>query len=441
MNSRGLTVAAALLAVLAGLLWWSNREKAKEAAAPPKDASPKILSLTEGDVQKVELKKRASDDTVVERNKSGKWAIVSPKPYGADQDAVTSLVSSAATVNSDRLVDEKPTDIKQYGLDSPSLEVDVTQKNGKTSKLLLGDDAPGGSSTYAKLDSDPRVFTVASFTKTGLDKTTKDLRDKRLLTFDQDKVSRVEVDSKDGSVEFGRNKDSWQILKPKPLRADGLQVEELVRKLKDAKMDLNVSEDDAKKAAASFAKGVPVGTVKVTDSSGTQEMRVVSDTGAYYAKSTVVDGIYKVPEDLGKSLDRKLDEYRNKKLFDFGFNEPSKVELHAAGKTFSFQKTGEKWMANGKEMDNTSVQSFLDKLRDLSASMFVDTGFTAPVIDATVTSDSGKRVEKVLIAKAGDKYIAQRENEPALYELESKTVDELTKAAGDVKAPPPAAKK
>ena len=441
MNGKGLTVAAAVLAVLAGLLWWSNREKAKEATAPPKDASPKILSLTEGDIQKVAIKKRGGEDTVVERDKSGKWSIAAPKPYGADQDAVNSLVSSAATVNSDRLVDEKPADVKQYGIDSPSLEVDVTQKNGKTAKLLLGDDAPGGTGTYAKLDGDPRLFTIASFTKSGLDKTTKDLRDKRLLTFDQDKLSRVEVNSKDGNIEFGRNKDSWQILKPKPLRADGLQIEELVRKLKDAKMDLNASDDDTKKAAASFAKGSPVATIKVTDASGTQDLRVVSEGGNYYAKSSVVDGAYKVPEDLGKSLAKKLDDYRNKKLFDFGFNEPGKVEMHAGGKTYSFQKSGEKWMSNGKEMDNTSVQSFLDKLRDLSASKFVESGFASPSIDVTVTSDNGKRVEKVFIAKAGDKYIAQRENEPSLYELESKTVDELTKAAGDVKAPPAATKK
>ena len=45
------------------------------------------------------------------------------------------------------------------------------------------------------------------------------------------------------------------------------------------------------------------------------------------------------------------------------------------------RKSGEKWQSGGKEMDSTSVQAFLDKLRDLSASKFVDTGFTSPAID------------------------------------------------------------
>jgi hypothetical protein len=91
-------------------------------------------------------------------------------------------------------------------------------------------------------------------------------------------------------------------------------------------------------------------------------------------------------------------------------------------------------------MDVTSVQSFLDKLRDLSASKFVDTGFTTPTINVTVTSNDGKRVEKVLLAKAGDKYFAERENEPAQYELDSKTVDDLEKSATDVKPATPAKK-
>ena len=37
------------------------------------------------------------------------------------------------------------------------------------------------------------MFTVASCVKTSLDKTSKDLRDKRLLTFDSDKLTRVEL--------------------------------------------------------------------------------------------------------------------------------------------------------------------------------------------------------------------------------------------------------
>jgi hypothetical protein len=438
-----LIIGALVLAALAAGLYFSNKQKSAEAAKPTTtaDTSPKILSLTEADITKISLKKKGAEETVLEKNNSGKWQLTAPKQYLADQDAITQLATAAATINSDRVVEDKASDLTGFGLHSPTLEVDITTKNGQTKKLLFGDDTPTNSGAYVMLQGDPRVFTVASFTKTGLDKSINDLRDKRLLTFDQDKLSRVELIAKKQDIEFGRDKDQWQIVKPKPLRADGLQVEEFIRKLKDAKIDLTVSAEDAKKAAGAFSSGTPVATVKVTDPSGTQQIEIRKNKEDYYAKSSAAEGIQKVTSDLATGVDKGVDDFRNKKLFDFGFAEPNKIEMHDSGKTYAFQKTGEDWTANGKKMDSTSVQSFLDKLRDLSASKFVDSGFTTQSTDITVTSNDGKRVEKVLISKLGSDYVAKRENEASLYSLDAKTVDELSKAAADVKEAAPPKKK
>ena len=441
MRFRGLTIAAVLLLGLAVGLYFADKQKATEAAKPPADAPPKILVIPDGDITKVTLKKKTGDPVVLQKA-NNKWQMVAPKPFLVDQEAANTLAAAASTVSSDRVIEDKATDLASYGLATPSLQVEITTKDGKNRKLLFGDDTPTNSGAYAMLEGDSRLFTVASFVKTGLDKSVNDLRDKRLLTFDQDKLSRVELIAKHQDVEFGRDKDQWQIVKPKPLRADGLQIEELIRKLKDAKMDLAVSEDDAKKALASFAGGTPVATVKLTDPSGTQQVDVRKVKDDYYAKSSVVDGVHKVPADVGTGLDKGLDDFRNKKLFDFGFNDPNRIEMHDNGKAYSFEKKGEDWLAAGKKMDSTSVQSFLDKLRDFSATKFIDAGtFGAPVIDITVTSNDGKRVEKLLIAKTGSDYIAKRDTEPSLYGLDAKAVDELTRAASDVKppaAPPPA---
>jgi hypothetical protein len=440
MRIRGLLVAVVLLAALGVGLYFSNKDKAAEAAKPPADAPPKILALTEGDITKVTLKKKGADETVLEKA-NGKWQITAPKPYPADQDTASQLVASTANVSGDRVVEDKASNLSAYGLNTPMLEVDITGKGGKVSKLKIGDDTPTNSGSYAIVDGDPRVFTVASYVKTGVDKSLNDLRDKRLLRFDQDKLSRVELIAKKQDIEFGRDKDQWQIVKPKPLRADGLQVDEMLRKLKDAKMDLALSDDDAKKAAAAFASGTPVATVKLTDPSGTQEIEIHKNKDDYYAKSSVAPGVFKTTPELGAGVDKALDDFRNKKLFDFGFNDPGKIQMHANGKSFDFQKGGDDWFSNGKKMDSTSIQSFVDKLRDLAATKFLDTpSLGASTADITVVSNSGKLTEKVLIAKQGSDYVAQRQNEPAIYGLDTKTVDDLVQAASDVKPAPPVKK-
>ena len=440
MKPSGLLVAVGVLAVLGGALYWSNRRQKADAAKPATDTTPKILSIPDDQITQVTLKKTGGDTTVLDKSAGGKWQITEPKPMRADQDAVKSLVTAVGTLNGDTTVTDKATDLSAYGLSTPILDVTVTKKDGKSQDILLGDDTPTGGGTYAKLAGNPHIYTIASYVKSNIDKSSNDLRDKRLLTFDQDKVTRVDLQPAGGpAIEFGKdNQNDWQILKPKPLRADGSQVDELIRKLKDAKMDAAISDEDAKKAAAAFASGTKVATATVSDANGTEELEVRKDKDKnYYAKSSAVPGIYKVTADVGDGLDKKLDDFRNKKLFDFGWTDPQKVEI---GKT-AFEKSGEKWMSGSKQMDASSVETVVDKLRDLSAVKFPDTGGGADVLDITVTSNNGKRVEKVSISKQGDTYFAKRENEPSIYQLDSKAVDGLQAAVKAVKEFQPPKKK
>jgi Domain of unknown function (DUF4340) len=433
MKIQGLLIAAIVLTALTGALYWSNHHKpAENTAQASAELPPKILTLNEADITKLGLKKKSGDEVMLAKDNSGSWQITSPKPLRVDQSAMSSILSTLSSLSSDRLLEEKASDLKQFGLDQPTLQVQITQKDNNTRKLLIGDDTPTGNAVYAKLEGDPRVFTVPSYSKTSIDKGANDLRDKRLLPIEANKISRLELIAKKEDFEFGRNKDEWQIVRPKPLRADAARVDEFVRTLENAKMDLSPS-DDAKAAAAAFASGSPIATVKVTDASATQELQLRKKKDDYYAKSSAVEGVYKVTSVLGQQLDKSLDDFRNKKLFDFGFSDPNKIEMHDASKAYLLSRTGEEWSSNGKKMDGNTVTAFLDKLRDLSASNFVDTGFTSPTVDVTVTSNDGQRVEKVLLAKSGNKYIAKRENEPALYEIDSQSVNQLQKTAGELK--------
>jgi hypothetical protein len=433
MKLRGLLVAAVVLAGLSGTLYWSNRHKPADTTAASADAPPKILAVNEADITKFDLKKNGAQQVSVERNSAGQWHITAPTPLAADQSAVSSLLGTFSSLNSERVVEEKASSLAPYGLETPNLEVDLTEKANKMQKLLLGDDTPAGSGMYAKLDGDARVFTIPKFDKTSIDKTANDLRDKRLLTLNPDKISEVDLAAKKQEIAFGRNKDEWQIVKPKPLRADSSQVDELVRALTDAKMELGASDDPTKNGSL-FATATPVATAKVTAESGTQELQVRKNKDDYYAKSSAVEGVYKVPSTLGQALDKNLDDFRNKKLFDLGSDDPSNFEIRTGSKTYLLTKGGEDWWSgSAKKMDAASVDDLLEKIRELSADKFVDSGFTESQIDLTVTSNNAKRVEKVAIAKAGDKYVAKRENDSTLYQLDSKAVEDLTKAADDLK--------
>ena len=434
MKPKGLLIGVALLAVLGGLVFWSNKSQAAKEKAPT-DTSTKLLNIPDDQFQQIQVKKLTGETITLKRD-NGKWRMTEPKDLPADQDSVSSMTSSLGSLTADKVIEDKAGDLQQYGLATPTLDVQVLRKDGKTDHLLIGDDTLTGSGAYAKLAGDSKVVTISSFTKTSLDKRPDDLRDKRLMSFDSDKLTRVELTAKGAPMEFGKNaQNEWAIVKPRPLRADGSAVDGLITKLKDVKMDL--TETDALKK---YAEAPKVATATVTDASGTQTIEVHKDKDKnVFAKSSAVEGIYKVNADVADAMDKGLDDFRNKKLFDFGFSDPGKIDL----KGVSYTKDGDKWKSGSKTMDNTTVQTLIDKLRDLAATKFADKGGGDPVFETTVTSNSGKRVEKVLISKQGTQYFAQREGEPSIYELDGKAVDDLTKAAADVKeaAPEPPKKK
>jgi hypothetical protein len=443
MNPGRLLSSLALLAILGGLVWWTNKHPNSVSSASKTPATPKLISVDANQIESIRLAKTGADPIEIVKL-ANTWTITKPTAMPADSDAVNMLTGSLSSLNADRVIDEHPSSLKDFGLDMPTDEVDVTLKGGKTTKLLLGSDTPANTGTYAKLDGDPKVYTLPSYLKTSLDKSVNDLRDKRLLTFNQDKLTAVTIAGKGAPVGFGKNaQGDWQITTPKPMRADSTQVDDLIRKLKDAKMDLTGAKSDSKDAAAQYASGEKVGVATVTDNTGAQTLEIHKSKdkdGGYYAKSSAVAGIYKVAGDIGDSIGKTLDDFRNKKLFDFGFNDPSKLELNGT----TYQKAGDKWTSGANTYDAGTIQSVIDKLRDLTATKFAEKMAGTQALTVGITSGDNHRYEKATINKEGDSYDAQRDGEPnTVYVIDGKNIDDLQKAISGIKvaAPPAPAKK
>src|SRR5579872_3717002 len=104
MKLGRLLIAAILLAGLGGALWWSDKsEKAKEGK-PAADAPPKIITIAEGDLKQIEVKRREGEDTIVKKNDAGNWEITAPKPMPADASSISALTSAVAGFTSERVL-------------------------------------------------------------------------------------------------------------------------------------------------------------------------------------------------------------------------------------------------------------------------------------------------------------------------------------------------
>ncbi len=432
-----LAIACVVLAGLAATLYWSNHRQSAKAAAPAVPSGPTILKVNQADVTAITIKAKDAPPVSLARDANQAWQITAPKSLHADPEQVSMLLSSLSPLGAQEVVASNATGLQQYGLDSPSLEIDITQKNHSEQRLLIGDDTPVGSASYAMIAGEPRVYTTDA--KSSLNKTVNDLRDKRLITLNSDQMNRIELDRNGATVVLDHTAGGWAMQKPAPYRTDSMAADGLASTLADAQM--GATQPTEKESTADFAKGTPVATVKVTGASGTQTLEVRKNGDNEYAKSSVVPGIYQVDSYVGDSLSKTADDFRNKQVFDFSDAEPDVIDLQITGaraSTVDMVHNAQGWWRNGKKMDSDSVESLVSGLRDLTATSFAASGFTASEITATVTSNNGKRVEKVEIAKvenekSGTQYLGRRANDPSLYVLDPGAVEGIESAAAAIK--------
>lgn len=436
MQANRLLIAAIVLAGLGGAIWWSNRQPADtiDTSKVPNN-SVKLMSLLEADLTDVKVEIKGEPPRVYRKDPTTqKWNLISEQEkdpgFRTDHEAVLNVINSSSTFPTDKLVDENATDLIQYGLDPPQIVVEIKDKNGKTERVNLGDETPVGQMVYAAKPGSKKIYTVAKYLKEGVTKTAFDVRDKRLLPVDETKVSRLEWSRKGETIEFGKNaQGDWQIVKPEPMRADNLAVGELFRKAKEAKYETALTPETAKKNAADFAAGTVVGSVKITDTNGTQSLEVrKTKENSYLAKSSGVTGIFAVSEELGSGLDKPGDEFRNKKLFDFGHDEVERIEFKKEGKSTLVEKKGDDWSLNGKKADAASVTQVVDLLRAMQGMKFVKKAMGAASVEISVKAKGGKAAEKVLVSANGNFRYAQREGEPTEYELDPKVLSDLEAA-------------
>ena len=132
------------------------------------------------DELKVKAESRRRDDP-----QEGRRRLVPRRPdrrQPPSEAEASSITSALSALEIERVVDENPTDVKDYGLETPRIEIDFKADDGKASgRLLVGAKTPTGGNMYARRNDEKRVFLVAENQNASLNKSTFDLRDKSVL--------------------------------------------------------------------------------------------------------------------------------------------------------------------------------------------------------------------------------------------------------------------
>jgi hypothetical protein len=441
---RGLRSTIAMLVVLIGLGAYAYFVTSKKTDDTASKQEKLFASLEAPKIDELKVKSKSGDVTTLKKE-NGAWKIVSPIAAPAAETDATGIANALADIDVTRVVEENPTDLKEYGLDAPKIEVDFKSSEGKTSgRLLVGESTATGGSLYARRDDQKRVVLIGQYHETTLNKSTFDLRDKAIVKFDRTKADGVDVNADGKVIEFAKADADWKITKPLAARADFSAVEGLLGRVETIQMKSVVTAEPTPADLKKYGLDKPSVTVNVHLGSARATLLVggKADEGTVYVRDSAKPDVFTVEKSAADDFKKPVDDYRKKDVFDFRAFNATRVEITRNGQTLTLERV--KATAEGSpdtwkrvspaagEPDRTKVETFLAGLADVRAITFVDskaqTGLGTPAMTVVATFDDGKKEERVTFGKNGSEVYAARTDDPGAARIEAEKFDEATKA-------------
>ena len=425
-----------VLGGLGGYIYFvdSKRDPAAEGAN-----AKAFAELVADNIEEIEIRNADGVTSHVQRVGTD-WQLVAPDKADADDGVVGTVTSNLSTLEVQRVVDENPTDLAQYGLNPPRIDISFRSKDQKDfQRLLVGEKTPTGGDFFAKRPNENRVFLISSFLDAIFNKTSFDLRDKAVLKFDRSQAQAVEIVAGTNTTQFTGNGSDWRIAKPMSARADYAAVEGLMTRLSSTFMQKIVVQE----AADLRPYGLDRPALTATVTTGSSKATLVigrADEGGRFARDVSRSEIFTVEETLFTELSKDIGEFRRKDLFDGRSFTANRIAVTRGEETLALDKTTvdskETWKnAAGQNVDLTKAEDLMARLSNLRATSFeaaAHPSLKTPVLTATIRFDENK-TETVTFGRSGMDTFASRADEPGSAKIDPMALDEALKAIDALK--------
>ena len=314
-----LTSTILLVVVLAGLGGYIYFVDSKRPT-PGTEARDKVFTVEADAIEEISLK--SGGETTTLKKVDGTWKMTAPMQVDADQNEVSTLTSNIASLEVSRVIDENAANLGEYGLATPPIELSYKAAGGGSGQIAFGDKTATQSDLYAVKPGEKRVFVVSAFQESTFSKKSFDLRDKKILNFERDKVDSIEVAL--GGASAGRPVVAQRQRLGR--QAAGAGACRLQRRRRAAHAHRQRQHDQAGRAEhvrtpAVLAKyGLDKPAATVTLGAGSTRATLAfgkEEEGVVYARDQSRTMVFAVEPALATDLKKPADDYRDKDLFEF----------------------------------------------------------------------------------------------------------------------------
>ena len=237
--------------------------------------------------------------------KSGRWSFEAPLSAEADPALVFNTINTLAAVKVGRFISTGSLDAPTIGLENPFMRVTL-HGNKRRQTLLIGNPEQGGEQNpeketayyYAKLESNPAIFTVQAKPFDELVRAQEALRERNFMDLQGRKLDSIHISENGRQIRLQKIEDGrWQVLES---TGEG----ELQPRRADAEVMVQLIEDLDALRASQFAVDSPTG-VDLDRLGFTTPRRVVD---LFFEDDTSIRLELAHPEDDNEALYARTDQ-------------------------------------------------------------------------------------------------------------------------------------
>lgn len=432
MRFKPLVISGLILSLLIVYLFLFEIPSAKKKSVG-EIRSMKVLLFEEKDLKGFEIRSDEYDISV-ERADNVPWKITAPIRTEPDPEMISRFISLIGNIETKRVVEERPSDIKIFGFARPVVEILLRLKD-REERLILGNRGPIKNTLYIKKGGDEKILLVNDRLIEEIPDRFYTWRRKQVLHFDQAHVDEFRLTYKDRSFFLIKENYKWSLKKPIETTADQGEVNDLLSSLSRLSAHDFIDEgreELIKKISPPILKAVL--KIQGEEKGVSFYLPTARKIGAIYAVNVNEDPIYMIDESLFKGLDRDLFRLREKQALDIKEESVAGIEIRKNNEFFRLVKEKDNWIINGKpeqKIDSLKIAGILNLLKEIRAERFVDDaptdllryGLSKPQSMINLFDNANKPVGTLLFGREkGDMIYAKNDKARSIFTVKKEAL-------------------
>lgn len=321
MNSKGIGIGLAVLAVLGGATAYVYRPQAADSAGATAASNP-WPRVDAARIDHVTIRRASGPENqrVIELEKrNGAWVMTAPGRGPTEPRAAEDLVDRFANMKVTMVRGRNPGSHATFEVDDAHA-TRVTLKSGASTVVDMFVGTSVGSGTAVRVPGRPETFEVDQSITSMVQREARDWRNREITHVGRESVRSVEWVNRNGTFRFTRNGDTWAA-------APGTTVERLdtarVGSLVDSVSNLRATDFAADGAASGVAPDSP----RVTLATGggdaaaqTLTVRLGNNSGdnESFAQREGTDTVYVVTRSMAESINPAVAAFQTPIVTDAG---------------------------------------------------------------------------------------------------------------------------